>query len=220
MGTVTIAELLTQKDSSELLLITEPELSLRDRRSEWLCGGFLCDHPARSTAEYAMTLPIALMPPSATPIATTSLMVNCLRLRLLMVSVSIKPANGQSNRWRGHTVAHRPWRRCEFEHTGGPKSVLWWPSHGTAIRSGWHDWLGGCAAGGRRGLGTIGRAPMSKVNALISADRPVIRIYADHTDDYVEIRFETQSDECCGRAAERVVQEGDGVVFSSGMRGT
>jgi hypothetical protein len=38
-----------------------------------------------------MTLPIALMPPSATPIATTSLMVNCLRLRLLMVSVSIKP---------------------------------------------------------------------------------------------------------------------------------
>ena len=43
-----------------------------------------------------MTLPIALMPPSATPIATTSLMVNCLRLRLLMVSVSIKPANGQS----------------------------------------------------------------------------------------------------------------------------
>ena len=45
MGTVTIAELLTQKDSSELLLITEPELSLRDRRSEWLCGGFLCDHP-------------------------------------------------------------------------------------------------------------------------------------------------------------------------------
>jgi hypothetical protein len=48
---------------------------------------------ARSTAEYAMTLPIALMPPSARPIATTSLMVNCLRLRLLMVSVSIKPAN-------------------------------------------------------------------------------------------------------------------------------
>jgi hypothetical protein len=44
-GTVTIAELLTQKDSSELLLITEPELSLRNRRSEWLCGGFLCDHP-------------------------------------------------------------------------------------------------------------------------------------------------------------------------------
>ena len=45
MGTVTIAELLTQKDSSELLLITEPELSLRDRRSEWLCSSFLCDHP-------------------------------------------------------------------------------------------------------------------------------------------------------------------------------
>jgi hypothetical protein len=89
---------------------------------------------ARSTAEYAMTLPIALMPPSATPIATTSLMVNCLRLRLLMVSVSIKPANGQSNRRRGHTVAHRPWRSCEFEHTGGPKSdFLWWPPHGAAI---------------------------------------------------------------------------------------
>ena len=60
---------------------------------------------------------------------------------------------------------------------------------------------------------------MSKVNALISADRPVIRIYADHTDDYVEIRFETQSDECCGRAAERVVQEGDGVSFQLGDAG-
>ena len=46
VGTVTIAELLTQKNFfSELLLITEPELSLRDRRSEWLCDGFLCDHP-------------------------------------------------------------------------------------------------------------------------------------------------------------------------------
>ena len=57
---------------------------------------------ARSTAEYAMTLPIApTNPPSATPIATTSLMVNCLRLRLLMVSVSIRPANGPSNRRRG-----------------------------------------------------------------------------------------------------------------------
>jgi hypothetical protein len=29
----------------ELLLITEPELRLRDRRSERLCSGFLCDHP-------------------------------------------------------------------------------------------------------------------------------------------------------------------------------
>ena len=30
---------------TRVLLITEPELSLRDRRPEWLCGGFLCDHP-------------------------------------------------------------------------------------------------------------------------------------------------------------------------------
>ena len=124
MGTGTIAELSTQKDSSELLLITEPELSLRDRRPEGFVAVSCAIIRARSTAEYAMTLPIALMPPSATPIATTSLMVNCLRLRLLMVSVSIKPANGQSNRRHGHTVAHRPWRRCEFEHTGGPKSVV------------------------------------------------------------------------------------------------
>ena len=34
---------------------------------------------------------------------------------------------------------------------------------------------------------------MSKVTALISADRPVIRIYADDTDDYVEIRFEPRA---------------------------
>jgi hypothetical protein len=39
-----------------------------------------------------------------------------------MESVSIKPANRQSNRRRGHTVAHRPCHSCEFEHTGGPKS--------------------------------------------------------------------------------------------------
>ena len=64
-------------------------------------------------------------------------MVNCLRLRLLMVSVSIKPANGQSNRRRGHTVAHRPWRSCEFEHTGGTQIGLFvGASHGAAIRSG------------------------------------------------------------------------------------
>ena len=35
---------------------------------------------------------------------------------------------------------------------------------------------------------------MSKVTALISVDRPVICIYADDTDDYVEICFEAQSD--------------------------
>jgi hypothetical protein len=35
----------TQEDSSELLLIAEPVLGLRNRRSERLCDGFLCDHP-------------------------------------------------------------------------------------------------------------------------------------------------------------------------------
>jgi hypothetical protein len=33
-----------------------------------------------------------------------------------------------------------------------------------------------------------------EVKALISNDRPVIRIYGEDTDDHVEIRFETQSD--------------------------
>jgi hypothetical protein len=35
---------------------------------------------------------------------------------------------------------------------------------------------------------------MSKVTALISADRPVIRIYSEGSDEYAEIWFETQSD--------------------------
>src|SRR5262245_51880805 len=38
------AELWAQKDSLELLLIAEPVLGLRNRRSEWLCDEFLCDH--------------------------------------------------------------------------------------------------------------------------------------------------------------------------------
>ena len=35
---------------------------------------------------------------------------------------------------------------------------------------------------------------MSKVTALISDERPVIRIYGGDTDDHVEIQFETKSD--------------------------
>jgi len=35
---------------------------------------------------------------------------------------------------------------------------------------------------------------MAKVTALISDDQPMIRIYCDDSDDYAEIRFETQSD--------------------------
>jgi ATP dependent DNA ligase-like protein len=35
----------TQEDSSELLLIAEPVLGLRNRRSERLCDSFLCDQP-------------------------------------------------------------------------------------------------------------------------------------------------------------------------------
>ena len=62
---------------------------------------------------------------------------------------------------------------------------------------------------------------MSKVKALISADRPVIRIYGEDTDDYVEIRFETQSD--ANLAVEQLnelFKKATGLVFSSGMRGT
>ena len=62
---------------------------------------------------------------------------------------------------------------------------------------------------------------MSKVNALISADRPVIRIYADYTDDYVEIRFETQSDaNVAVEQLNELFKKATGLVFSSGMRGT
>ena len=41
-----LAELVAQKDSSELLLIAEPILGLRKRRSERLCDGFLRDRPS------------------------------------------------------------------------------------------------------------------------------------------------------------------------------
>ena len=62
---------------------------------------------------------------------------------------------------------------------------------------------------------------MSKVNALISADRPVIRIYADHTDDYVEFCFETQSDaNVAVEQLNELFKKATGLVFSSGMRGT
>ena len=64
-------------------------------------------------------------------------------------------------------------------------------------------------------------AAMSKVKALISADRPVIRIYGEDTDDYIEIRFETQND--ANVAVERfneLLKKATGLLFSSGMRGT
>jgi hypothetical protein len=38
-------DLSAQKDFPELLMIAEPELGLRSRRSERLCDGFLYDHP-------------------------------------------------------------------------------------------------------------------------------------------------------------------------------
>ena len=61
---------------------------------------------------------------------------------------------------------------------------------------------------------------MSKVTALISDDRPVIRIYGEDTDDYVEIGFETQSD--ANVAVERLnelFKKATGLVFRSEMRG-
>jgi hypothetical protein len=63
---------------------------------------------------------------------------------------------------------------------------------------------------------------MAKVMALISDDQPVIRIYSDNSDDYAEIRFETQSD--ANVAVERLnelFKKATGLsVTSSGMRGT
>ena len=62
---------------------------------------------------------------------------------------------------------------------------------------------------------------MSKVTALISVDRPVICIYADDTDDYVEIRFEAQSDaNVAVELLNELFKKATGLVFSSGMRGT
>jgi ATP dependent DNA ligase domain len=74
---------------------------------------------------------------------------------------------------------------------------------------------------GGGGLGTIREALMSKVTALISDERPVIRIYGDDTDDHVEIQFETQSD--ANVAVERLnelFKAATGEVFRLGMRGT
>ena len=85
-----------------------------------------------------MTLPISLMPPSATPIATTSLMVNCLRLRLLMVSISIKPANGNPIAGVGH-CGSRPCRSCESNTQADPNRTFVVAVTGAAIRSGRHD---------------------------------------------------------------------------------
>jgi hypothetical protein len=61
---------------------------------------------------------------------------------------------------------------------------------------------------------------MSKVSALISDDRPVIRIYGEDTHDHVEIEFDTQSD--ANVAVERLnelFKKATGLVFRSGMRG-
>jgi hypothetical protein len=63
---------------------------------------------------------------------------------------------------------------------------------------------------------------MAKVMALISDDQPVIRIYGDDSDDYAEIRFETQSD--ANVAVERLnelFKKATALrVSPSGMRGT
>lgn len=62
---------------------------------------------------------------------------------------------------------------------------------------------------------------MSKVTALISDERPVIRIYGDDTDNHVEIGFQTQSD--ANVAVERLnelFKTATGLIFKTGMRGT
>ena len=122
MGTVTIAELLTQKDSSELLLITEPELSLRDRRSEWLCGGFLCDHPGsldgRVRNDAADCADAAKCDADCNDQSNGELLAAALAHGERLHQASERTI--QSPAW--DTVAHRPCRSCEFEHTGGPKS--------------------------------------------------------------------------------------------------
>ena len=61
---------------------------------------------------------------------------------------------------------------------------------------------------------------MSKVTALISDERPVIRIYGGDTDDHVEIQFETKSD--ANVAVERLnelFKTATGLVFRLGCGG-
>jgi hypothetical protein len=69
----------------ELLLIAKPGA----RPSEPDRSGFVMASSAiiwaRSTAENAMTVPIAPMPTNASPTATTSLMANCLRRRMMVI---------------------------------------------------------------------------------------------------------------------------------------
>ena len=49
----------------------------------------------------------------------------------------------------------------------------------------------------------------------------MICIYADDTDDYVEIRFEAQSDaNVAVELLNELFKKATGLVFSSGMRGT
>ena len=62
---------------------------------------------------------------------------------------------------------------------------------------------------------------MSKINALISDHRPVIRIYDEDTNDYVEIGFETQNDaNVAVEQLNELFKRATGLVLSSGMRGT
>jgi hypothetical protein len=63
---------------------------------------------------------------------------------------------------------------------------------------------------------------MAKVTALISDDQPVIRIYGADSDDYAEIRFETQSDAHVPveRLNELFKNATRLSVSASGMRGT
>ena len=71
-----------------------------------------------------------------------------------------------------------------------------------------------------RGLGAR-KALMSKINALISDDRPVIRIYDGDTNDYVEIGFQTQNDaNVAVEQLNELFKRATGLVLSSGMRGT
>lgn len=63
---------------------------------------------------------------------------------------------------------------------------------------------------------------MSKVMALLSADRPVIRIYSDDSDEYAEIRFANQSDaNVAVEPLNELFKTATELNFSSsGMRGT
>ena len=68
-------------------MFTEPKLGPGRSRAERLCKVSCASAQARSTAEYATTLPIALRATNAIPVATTTLTANCVMLLRIVAPI-------------------------------------------------------------------------------------------------------------------------------------